>query len=96
MAFLKTIRAELEDKVKTIQDAVDEVKSVQTADAARHEKLVINFKAVLDAINRLEQKIVAGADAQPIIDALAPIKQSIADEVVEIETKTAEANLTGV
>lgn len=82
--------------MKTIQEAVDEVNAVKVAQDALNTKLDTYFTAVLAAFTRLETKIAAGADAQPVVDALAPLKQAIVDKDAVVDTKTAEANVEGV
>ena len=93
LGLLKTITEKL---MKTIQEAIDEVQAVKSAQDVQNSKLSTYFTEVLNAINRLEAKIVAGADAEPVVAALAPIKQSLLDTSSQLDTKIAEAQITGV
>lgn len=82
--------------MKTIQEAVTEVNSVKDQVDGVNTKLIAYFDKVLAAINRLEAKIAAGADAQTVVDALAPIKQVLTDASAQLDVKSAEADVTGV
>lgn len=93
---LEKIKKEIKKMAKTIQEAVDAVGVVKTAQDAVSAKLTNYFGEVLNAINRLEAKLAAGSDSQPIIDALTPISQSIGDISTTLDVKTAEAQVTGV
>lgn len=93
---LKKIKKEIKKMAKTIQEAVDAVGVVKSGQDAVVVKLTNYFTEVLNAINRLEAKLAAGTDSQPIIDALAPISQSIGDLSAIIDVKTAEAQVTGL
>jgi DNA uptake protein ComE-like DNA-binding protein len=96
LLVLNILKTTLEGLMKTIQEAVDEVNAVKTAQDSLNTKLDSYFTAVLAAFNRLEAKIAAGADAQPIVDALAPVKQAIVDKDAALDVKIAEAAVEGV
>lgn len=94
---LNILKTTMEGVMKTIAEEVQEVKDLKAKVAGLIEGQNTYFAKVLDAFNRLEAKIAAaGGDAQPIADEIAPIKQLITDAQTALETKAAEADITGV
>lgn len=91
--ILKNIQEELK---MTIQEAVDAVTAVKVSVSEVKAGQTADFAKVLGAINRLEAKIATGANAQPIVDALAGIKQDVADMAAAQVTHGAEMDITGV
>lgn len=93
---LNILKNTQEGLMVTIQQAVDKVTALKTELDGLITKQGAFEAAVLAAFNRLEAKIAAGADAQPIVDALSPLDQTIEDKNTALDTKIAEANIEGV
>lgn len=93
---IKNQQRELKIMAATIADAVAKIAELKTGIdglAAKQE----TFKTeVVNAFNRLEAKIIAAADAQPVVDALAPLAQTVADKTAELDAAIAAAQVTGV
>lgn len=94
--MLNLLKTMMEGVMKTIAEAVAEVALVKTGQDGQNAKMETYYTKILAAINRLEAKIAAGGDAQPVFDALAPIKQSFADKSTELDVKIAEADTIGL
>ena len=78
-----------------VQAAIAQVQSELNAEKTKNDTFIAD---VLAAINHLEAKIatlIAGGtqDLQPLLDALAPIKQKIADQSVSIDSPDAQVNV---
>jgi len=82
--------------MKTIQEATAEATAKTNEVLDLIAKVTVTLGKVQDAVNRLEAKIAAGADAEPIVAALAPIAQPIADLSAALEVKNAELDVTGL
>lgn len=86
-----------------IQDAVTKVGELKTAMDAFAAKVVEVEGKVTSGFNRLDAKIAelqalltAGAETQPIIDALQPISQKIVDTTPGLDSLGAQADVEGV
>lgn len=92
LGILKTV---MEGVMSSIQDAVNKVTAVKSELDAMVVKQNAFITEVQNAFNRLEAKLAAGTDTQPIIDALGALSQPITDSSATLDVKIAEASLEG-
>lgn len=91
--ILEKVIGGLMASVAELQTKVESLKDQNIALLGKVEALETEMT---NAFNRLEAKIAAGFDTQPVIDVIDAISQSQTDALAKVESAIAQAQVTGV
>jgi len=80
----------------SVADLQAKVESLKTQNAVLLGKVDTLEAEMTSAFNRLEEKIAAGFDTQPVIDVIDVVSQAQTDALVKVESAIAQAQVTGV
>jgi len=80
----------------SVADVQAKVESLKVQNAVLLGKVDTLETEMTSAFNRLEEKIAAGFDTQPVIDVIDAVSQAQTDALAKVESAIAQAQVTGV